>query len=166
MTKTTNSKKATAEKTFKDAQKDIQENIQENIQKTVKSAQENMQKTVKEATGKLDNVVEFNKANYEAVVAAGNVAVKVVQTANAEFIESTKKAVEKNVADVKALFAAKTPADFLELQASIFKNRYDEFVAESTRVNEVVTNRTSEVVEPLKARYEEVAVKYNFPVAG
>ncbi len=162
MTKTTNSKKATAEKTFKTAQKDIQENIQ----KTVKAAQENMQKTVKEATGNLDNVVEFNKANYEAVVAAGNAAVKVVQTANAEFIESTKKAVEKNVADVKALFAAKTPADFLELQASIFKNRYDEFVAESTRVSEVVTNRTNEVVEPLKARYEEVAVKYNFPVAG
>lgn len=166
MTKTTTSKKTTAEKTFKDAQQNMQKNMQENIQKTVEAAQESVQKTVKEATGNLDNVVEFSKANYEAVVASGTVAVKVAQSVNAEFIESSKKAVEKNIADVKALFSAKTPADFFELQASIFKSRYDEFVAESTRANEVVTTRATEVVEPLKARYEEVAGKYNFPVAG
>jgi len=159
MTKATNSTtKETVEKTFKTAQ--------ENVQKTVKAAQENVQKAVKEATGNLDNVVEFGKANYEAVVASGTIAVKIAQSANADFMESSKKAVEKNIADAKSLFSAKTPAEFLELQAGIFKNRYDEFVAESTRVNEVATTRTNEVIEPLKARYAEVATKYNFPVAG
>ena len=70
------------------------------------------------------------------------------------------------MADVKALFAAKTPAEFFELQASIFKTRYEEIVSESTRINEVVSNNGAQVVEPLKARFEEVATKYNLPLAS
>lgn len=145
MTKTTNARKATAEKTFKDAQ-------------------ENVEKAVKEATSNLEKVAEFSKANYEAIVATGNVAVKVAQTVNVDFMETARKAVEKNVTDVKALFAAKTPAEFFELQATMFKTHYETFVAEATRVNETASNTANEVVEPLKARYEEVAEKYNLPL--
>jgi len=132
---------------------------------TAESVKETVEKTVKEATNKLDNAVDFSKENYEALVASGNVAVKVAQEKNAEFIENSKKAIEKNVADVKTLFSAKTPAEFFELQAGMFKSRYDEFVAESTRVNENLSTAAGEVAEPLMARYEAVAAKYKFPVA-
>ncbi|MCF8474578.1 MAG: phasin family protein [Emcibacter sp.] len=162
MTKTTSPKnsadiKATVENTIKTAQ--------ENVQKTVQSAQENVQKAVKEATTNMDNVTEFSKANFDAIVASSNVAAKIAQTFSADFIETSKKAVEKNMTDAKALFSAKTPAEFFELQANIFKNRYDELVSESTRINEITSNKASEVIQPLKARYEEVATKYNFPTA-
>ncbi|VAV86956.1 hypothetical protein MNBD_ALPHA02-320 [hydrothermal vent metagenome] len=158
--KTTN--KVKEDKTFK--------TVQDTVEKTVKAAQktveENVQKAVKEATSNLDNVTEFSKANYEALVASGNAAVKVAQSVNAEFMEKSKKAVERNVADTKALFAAKTPAEFFELQANIFKTRYEEIVSESTRVNEFSTTTGADVVAPLKARYEEVATKYNLPLVG
>ncbi len=147
MTKTTNTKKASTEKAFKDARKTVE-------------------KAVKEATNNLGNVAEFSKANYEALVASGEVAAKVAQAVNVDFVETAKKAVEKNVTDAKALFAAKTPAEFFELQATMFKSRYEEFVAEATRVNEVASTKANEVVEPLKARYEEVASKYNLPLVG
>lgn len=124
------------------------------------------QKAVKEATANLEKVTEFGKANYEAFVASSEVAAKVAKTVNVDFMENAKKAVEKNVTDVKALFAAKTPAEFFELQATMFKTRYEEFVTEATRVNDAVSNTANEVAEPLKARYEEVATKYNFPLAG
>lgn len=158
MSKTTNAKKATAEKSFKDAQ--------ETVQNTVKAAQENVEKAVKEAAGNLEKVSEFGKANYEALVASGEAAAKVAKTTNVDLVETAKKAVEKNVTDVKALFAAKTPAEFFELQATMFKSRYEEFVAEATRVNEEVSSTANEVIEPLKARYEEVATKYNLPLVG
>ncbi len=151
MTKAKNSRKTTAEKTFEVAQEKVQEKIQE---------------TVKEATENFDNISEFSKANYEALVASGNIAVKVARSANADFAKTAKKAVEKNIADAKTLFSAKTPAEFFELQSGIFKARYDEFMAETTRINEVTTATANDVVAPIKARYEEVAKKYNFPVTG
>ena len=134
--------------------------------KTIKAAQETVEKVVNETTKNLDSVTEFNKANYDAFVAASNVAVKVAQDVNAELLENSKKAVEKNVEDFKSLFSAKTPAEFFELQTNMMKSRYDEFVAESTRVNEVVKTNATEISAPLKARYEEVAEKYNLPLAG
>lgn len=169
MTKKTNAKTATAEKAFKEAQNTVEKTVkaaQENVEKSVKIAQEKVQDAVKEATNNLDKVTEFSKANYDALVASGEVAAKVAKTVNVDFVETAKKAVEKNVTDVKALFSAKTPAEFFELQASMFKSRYEEFVAEATRVNEEVTTTANEVVEPLKARYEEVATKYNLPLVG
>ncbi len=173
MTKATNAKKTTAEKTFVDAQKTVEETVQKTVKaahktakETVKIAQDNVEKAVKEATNNLDKVTEFGKANYEAIVASSEAAVKVAQNVNVDFIETAKKAVEKNVTDAKTLFAAKTPAEFFEIQAAMFKTRYEEFVAEATRVNEAASNTANEVVEPIKARYEEVATKYNLPLVG
>ncbi|MBL4800828.1 MAG: TIGR01841 family phasin [Emcibacter sp.] len=148
----------TAEKTVKTAQK--------TVEKTVKSAQETAEKAVKKATSNLGDVTEFSKANYEALVASGEVVAKVAKTVNAEFLENSKKAVEKNMSDMKELFAAKTPTEFFKLQASIFKARYEEIVSESTRVSDVVAKNGTQVVEPLKARYEEVAAKYNLSQVG
>lgn len=156
MTKTVNSQKTTAEKTFKDAQKTAQDSI--------KAAQDNVHKAVKEAKSNLDNVVEFSKENYEALVESGAVAAKVAKTANVDFMATAKKAAEQNVSDVKALFAAKSPTEFFELQTAMFKTRYEDFVAEATKVNEAVTATVNEVVEPLKNRLEEVATKYNLPL--
>lgn len=151
MPKTNTTKKTTADKTFNAAAETVKEAVE---------------KTVKEASSNFDNVTEFGKANYDAVLASGNVAVKVAQKVNADLVENSKNVAEKNLADAKTLFSAKTPAEFFELQASMFKTRYDEFVAESTRINEVASSTVGEVIEPLKARYEEVATKYNFPVAS
>ena len=173
MTKAKTAKKPTVEATVKAVQETVEKNVKaakETVEKTVKTTQENVQKNVtkavKDAKDNLDNVTEFNKANYDALVASGEVAAKVSKTVNVDFVETAKKAVEKNTADVKTLFAAKTPAEFFELQANMFKSRYEEFVAESTRVNDEVSNIVTEVTEPLKARYEEVATKYNLPLVG
>lgn len=170
MTKTANAQKATAEKTFKDAQKTAQATIEKTVkaahktaQDSVKATQETVQKAVKEAKTNFDNVVEFSKANYEALVESSNLASKVAKTSNVDFMATAKKAAEQNASDVKALFAAKSPTEFFELQTAMFKTRYEDFVAEATKVNEAVTATANEVVEPLKARYEEVATKYNLP---
>ncbi len=163
----------TVQKNVKAAQETVQKNVkaaQKNVEKTVKTTQENVQKNVtkavKEAKNNLNNVTEFNKANYDALVASGEAVAKISKTVNVDFIETAKEAVKKNTADVKTLFAAKTPTEFFELQANMFKSRYEEFVAESTRVNEEVSNIVTEVVEPITARYKEVAAKYNLPLVG
>lgn len=158
-----------AQKTVKETVKVAQKTVkaaQDKAQETVKVTKENVEKAVKEATQNFDDVSAFSKANYDAVVASGNVAVKVAQNVNADLLENTKKAAEQNVADMKKLFSAKSPVEFFELQSAMFKTRYDDFVSESSRINDVTTKTVNEVVEPLKARYEEVASQYNLPVAG
>lgn len=156
MTKTTASKSSaakdqTAEKIVKAAQEKVSETVE---------------KTMSEATKNFDEVSAFSKANYDAFTASGNAAVKLAQSVNADLVAASKKAVEKNIDDMKALFAVKSPADFFTLQADLMKGRYEELVAETTRLNEVATNATEEVINPLKSRYEEIAEKYKLPLAS
>lgn len=160
--------KATSSKTTanaKNAENTTFKKAQETVQNAAKTAQENVKNATQEAAKGLEKVTDFNKANYEALVASGKIAAETAQAANVDFVEATKNVVEQNVADVKTLFAAKTPAEFFELQTNMLKGRYDDFVAEATKFNEVATKTTNDVVAPLKARYEAVAEEYNLPQA-
>ncbi|WP_246057990.1 phasin family protein [Luteithermobacter gelatinilyticus] len=187
---TTTTTKKTASSTKKDDMKTAEsiKAAQENLQKAVEAGKENLEKAVKASTETVqknleksvemskkqfeeiskgyDEAVAFNKENYEAAVAAGTAAVKAFETLNGEWLAASKKAVESNVEAMKNLFSAKTPAEFFEIQSGLMKERYDEIVAESTRLNEVVTKAGKEVAEPLKARYEAIAEKFNLPLAS
>tara|TARA_R110002073_G_scaffold114291_16_gene251524 strand:- start:8592 stop:9122 length:531 start_codon:yes stop_codon:yes gene_type:complete len=166
--KTTANAKTAENATFKAAQETVEQaakTAQETVQTATKAAQDSVKQATQEATKGFEKVTAFNKANYEALVASSKIAAETAQSVNADFVETTKAAVEKNVADVKTLFAAKTPAEFFELQTSMLKGRYDDFVAEATKFNEAATKTTNDVVAPLKARYEAVAEEFNLPQA-
>jgi phasin family protein len=102
-------------------------------------------------------VVEFQKANLEAVVDAGKVAAKGTQTAAERTAELTRKNWEATTAHAKALTGVKTPTDFFKLQSDFARGQIDGAVAEFSKSSEFALKLVGEIVAPLQNRYAVAA---------
>jgi phasin family protein len=102
-------------------------------------------------------VVEFQKANLEAVVDAGKVAAKGTQTAAERTAELARKNWEATTAHAKALTGVKTPTDFMKLQSDFARGQVDAAVAEFSKSSEFALKLVGEIVAPLQNRYAVAA---------
>lgn len=101
-------------------------------------------------------VMEFNKANIEAVVESGKIAAKGAQTAAQNAVELTKKNWEANTTHAKALTGVRAPADFFKMQTEFARTQFDAAVAEMSKNTEFTLKLAGEVVAPLQNRYSVV----------
>lgn len=148
----------TTKKTTIDPIKSAEANVKA-AQQTVKKVTDAGKKNFDEATKNYDEAVVVGKSSFDATV-------KAIETVNSEFMAASKKAIDENMKVMSALFSAKTPTEFFDIQGSLFKTRYEDIVSETTRLNEVATKATTEVIAPLKSHYEDVAKKFNLPLAS
>ncbi|UIP06749.1 phasin family protein [Erythrobacter sp. SDW2] len=106
-------------------------------------------------------VVEFNKANLEAVVASGKVLAAGMQTMAREGFEESKKAAEVVTADVKALTAVKSPTELVKLQGELARRNFDAAVAFGSKSTEAWLKLANEAFAPISTRYSEAAEKFS-----
>ena len=99
------------------------------------------------------DVMEFNKANLEAVVASGKIAAKGAQTAAQHAVEIGKKNWETTSAHAKAIAAVRAPADFFQMQTEFARKQFDMAVAEMSKNTEFTLKLAGEVVSPIQNRY-------------
>jgi len=109
-------------------------------------------KQVDEAVKGFDEIASFSKDNVEAVIASGNAVAKGVEMWNAEVVNAGRKAVEDSVAAFKALSGAKNLREVFDIQNALFKDGFDNFVAEAGRFSELAMKTAGEAVEPVNAR--------------
>ena len=102
------------------------------------------------------DVMEFNKANMEAIVASGKIAAKGAQTAAQTAVDLTKKNWEANTTHVKAMTGVRAPADFFQMQTEFARKQFDSAVAEMSKNTEVALKLAGEVVAPIQNRYAVV----------
>jgi phasin family protein len=102
------------------------------------------------------DVMEFNKANLEAVVESGKIAAKGAQTAAQNAVELTKKNWEANTSHVKSLTGVRAPADFFQMQTEFARKQFDAAVAEMSKNTEFTLKLAGEVVAPIQNRYAVV----------
>lgn len=107
------------------------------------------------------DVVEFNKANLEAVVASGKVLAAGMQTMAREGFEESKKAAEVVTADVKALTAVKSPTELVKLQGELARRNFDAAVAFGSKSTEAWLKLANEAFAPISTRYSEAAEKFS-----
>jgi phasin family protein len=115
-----------------------------------KSAMEKTSEIAKEA-------VEFNKANLEAVVEAGKIAVKGAQTVGQNTAELTRKNFEATTAMLKSAAAVKSPTDFFKLQGDFARSQFDGAVAEMSKSTEFYMKLAGEMFQPIQSRYTVAA---------
>jgi hypothetical protein len=115
----------------------------------------------KEAFGKAGEsaktVVEFHKANLEAVVESGKIAAKAAQDQAQTAVELGRKNWEANTAHFKALTGVKSPTDFFKMQADFARKQLDAVVSDVAKSNEATMKLAGEIVAPLQNRYSVVA---------
>jgi phasin family protein len=124
--------------------------MNEKIEATVKSTMDKASTFAKEAT-------EFSKANIEAVVDAGKIAVKGAQTAAQNSAEFGRKSFEATTAALKDVAAVKTPTDFFQMQSEFVRSQFDAVVAETSKFSEFFLKLAGEVIAPVQNRYTVAA---------
>jgi hypothetical protein len=105
----------------------------------------------------MKDVVEFHKANLEAVVESGKLAAKGSQTAMQNAVDYGKKNWETTAAHAKAISGVRAPADFVKMQSEYARGQFDTMVAEFTKSSEFTMKMMGEVMQPIQNRAAAVA---------
>jgi hypothetical protein len=105
----------------------------------------------------MKDVVEFHKANIEAVVESGKIAAKGTQTAFQNATEYSRKNWEATTGFAKSVSTIKSPTDFFKLQSDFARSQFDSAVAEFSKSSEFTMKMMGEVAQPIQNRAAAVA---------
>jgi phasin family protein len=107
-----------------------------------------------------EEMTEFTKGNFEAVVASAKTAAKGAETLGQEIAEYGKKSFETASATAKSMTMAKTPTELFQLQSEFAKSSFDSAVAEMSKLSEAWLKLAGDVIQPLSSRYALAAEKF------
>jgi phasin family protein len=100
----------------------------------------------------LNEVNAQSKRNLEAIVASVTAATKGAETLSAQAMAYTKKAVEGQVEQARALTSARSVQEVFELQSNFAKSSLEAYVAELNRMTEILSGAMKESFRPLNER--------------
>jgi phasin family protein len=160
-------------KTMNDTVKNVEETVKKAAAETSEKATEmfkDMTARAKSAMEKTSDVakdaVEFNKANLEAMVEAGKIAAKGVQTVGQNAAELTRKNFEATTTMLKSAAAVKSPTELFKLQGDFARSQFDGAVAEMSKASEFYLKLAGEVFQPIQNRYAVAAEQLKARVAA
>ena len=93
-----------------------------------------------------------SKRNLEAVVESVTAATKGAETLSNEAMAYTKKAVESQVEQAKALSGARSVQEVVEMQTSFAKTAMESYIAQMNKATEIMTSVVKESFRPLNER--------------
>ena len=112
-----------------------------------------------------DEIAAFGKANIDALLQANSVFTKGVEEFSKEFISLTQAQMESAAAAAKAILAAKTLKDVVELNAEFTKSHFDTMMANSTKLGELGAKLATDSFAPIRARVTAAVEKAAKPAA-
>ena len=115
-------------------------------------AGERSQDAVRRSQKAVEELADLNRANVEALVDAGKIAVEGARSIGQDVVDSSREGVEQAADAVRALAEAKSPTEFIELQGEFARAAFDRFVGESSRLTESVVKLAGEAFQPLSSR--------------
>jgi phasin family protein len=115
---------------------------------------------VEKSLGALNEANAQGKRNLEAVAASVTAAAKGAEELGAQAIAYSKKAFEDQVAQAKALTAARSLQEVVELQTSYAKTALEAYIAEMSRASETVSAAVKDTLRPLNERATSVVEQF------
>jgi len=125
------------------------------VEKAVELTHVQVEKANDQALATLDEVLAFNKQNYDAVVAAGDIYLKGVEALNAALIATAQKTVAAGLANTQAVLSAQSLQEAVDLQNGFARQAFDDAVAETAKLSELTTKVANDAVKPITARVQE-----------
>jgi len=129
----------------------------------VEAANEQMRKMLPQAAGMFDQMAGFQKANLDALAAAGAAAVKGVEFLSGELLALNRQAFEHSLANAKRLLDCKTIHDLAEVQADLAHGDFDQMMAQGARIADMAVHVGNAVAAPLRERAGALAGKIGKP---
>lgn len=107
---------------------------------------------VEKSLATLNEVNAHSKKNLEAIVASVTAATKGAETLGAQAMAFSKQSVEDQVAAAKSLAGAKSVQEAVELQTAWAKSALEGYMAQVSKMSEVVSASVKEAMKPLNER--------------
>lgn len=99
-----------------------------------------------------EDVVQFNKDNFDAMVKTGAIFAKGWQDMSTTVMGLAQESIEDGVAASKALLNAKTLKEIVEVQSGLAKANFDKIVTEGSRLSEVGVKLAEQAIAPINTR--------------
>jgi phasin family protein len=115
-------------------------------------AGERGQELVRKSQAAAEEMAEIAKANLEALAEAGRIAATGARTLGQDMLASGREGLEQASGAVRTLADAKSPTEFLQIQAELARTSFDRAVAESSKFAEAFVKLAGEAVQPLSTR--------------
>ncbi|MCS0496671.1 phasin family protein [Ancylobacter mangrovi] len=104
----------------------------------------------------MDEIQKLGKDNLDIAMKSFGTMSKGVQAIAVEVADYSKKSFEEGTAAAEKLFGAKTLDKAVEIQSDYFKNAYEGFVAQATKMGELYADLAKETYKP----YESMLGKF------
>lgn len=105
------------------------------------------------------DLVEFNKANIEAMIESGKIVAEGVQGLGKDYVEDVKSAYEVFTADMKQFASIKSPTDLFQLQGELARRNFDAAVEFGSKNTEKMVKIANDAVAPISNRVSVAAEK-------
>jgi phasin family protein len=115
---------------------------------------------VEKSLASLNEANAQSKRNLEAVVASATAAAKGAEALGAQAIAYSKKAFEDQVSQAKALTAARSLQEVVELQTGFAKSALEAYISELNRASETVSSAVKDSLRPLNERASAVVEQF------
>ena len=146
-------------KTMNDTVKKFADEAKTRAEALTADFQERSKEAFAKSSKLAEEAVEFNKANVEALVEAGKIAAKGIETLGQEGVAFARKSFEDTSAALKGYTAVKSPAEFLKLYAENSKKAFDAAVAQTSKTSELVVKLTNDSFAPISNRVSVITSK-------
>jgi len=128
-------------------------------------AGERGQEVARRSQKAIEELTEVSRANVEALVDAGKIAVEGARSIGQDVVETGREGVEQAADAVRALAEAKSASEFIQLQSEFARAQFDRFVSESSRLTETFVKLAGEAIQPIQNRATLNAERINKLVA-
>ena len=139
-------------KTMNDTVKKFAEDAKARTEALTADLGERAKEALAKSSKLAEEAVEFNKANVEALVEAGKIAAKNLETLGQEGVAFARKSFEDTSAALKGYTAVKSPTEFFKLYAENSKKAFDAAVAQTSKTSELVVKMTNDSFAPISNR--------------
>ncbi|MGE3303831.1 MAG: phasin family protein [Hyphomonadaceae bacterium] len=99
----------------------------------------------------------FGKENFEAWVASTAATTKGMEAISARAVAFSKQALENHVAATKSLMTAKSVQEVIERQTEYARSAFDGYVAELTKMSDLMAGYAKDALKPLNERVSAVS---------
>ena len=128
-------------------------------------AGERGQEAFKRSQKAAEELAELTRANIEAMVDAGRIAVEGTRALGQDVVAKSRENVEQAAEAVRSFAEAKSPTEFLQLQGEFARTSFDRLVAESSKLTESFVKLAGEAIQPISNRASVAAERLNKIVA-
>lgn len=137
--------------------KEAAEKAGERVEEFVAKAQDRAKEATDRMTAMGNDVVEFHKANVEAMVESGKIAAKGVQDIARQNAEYARENFEASSQALQGMASVKSPRDLFEMQGERARAGFDTMVSQASKNTEAWMKLAGEVFQPISNRMSEAA---------